>query len=362
VVRRSITIMSRPSGTEIATLHADGSRDSTREVVENGRGPKVTSRVKVAPDHTIVSFDATGHEEVNQPVDEHFALTGGHATWKTAVDQGAKDVTGPAFYVPMTNDADSLGLITEALIAAGGTLALLPDGQARAEKVGEATVLGPNKESKKLVAWAITGLGLGPHLAWVDESGAYWGYVDDVAGIVPEGWEKAIAPLVLFVQTYQKARDAAAAQQIAHTPPKAGLAMTHARVLDVVAGKWLEDQTVVVVGSKIRSVGPSKTAKTPAGAEVYDATGKAVVPGLWDMHAHLDRSSGPVYVGSGVTTARDVGNVPDFLDDLQKRFDAGTAIGPHVLKAGFIEGRGPEAAASVVTAETDDEAKAAVEQ
>jgi imidazolonepropionase-like amidohydrolase len=62
-----------------------------------------------------------------------------------------------------------------------------------------------------------------------------------------------------------------------------------------------------------------------------------------------------------VTTARDVGNDPDRLDDFKARFDAGTAVGPHVLRAGFIEGRGEKAASSKITAETEAEAKAAVE-
>jgi hypothetical protein len=58
---------------------------------------------------------------------------------------------------------------------------------------------------------------------------------------------------------------------------------------------------------------------------------------------------------------RDVGNEPDFLDDLKKRFDEGTAIGPSIVRMGFIEGRNEKAAAAKITAETPAEAKAAVE-
>ena len=79
------------------------------------------------------------------------------------------------------------------------------------------------------------------------------------------------------------------------------------------------------------------------------------------MHAHLGTRDGVLDIASGVTTARDVGNDPDKLDDYKKRFDEGVAVGPHVLRMGFVEGRGEKAASSAVTAETPDEARAAVE-
>src|SRR5436309_2459281 len=79
------------------------------------------------------------------------------------------------------------------------------------------------------------------------------------------------------------------------------------------------------------------------------------------MHSHLADADGVLDIASGVTMARDVGNEPDKLDDFKKRYDAHEAIGPRVLRFGFVEGRNPKAASSKVTAETEDEAKAAVE-
>jgi imidazolonepropionase-like amidohydrolase len=346
----------------VTVIHGDRTRDSTMEIVENGRGPKITSHLKVAPDHTLLGFDAQGHEEVGQPVDEHFFLEGSQATWKNTDEQGTKEVRAPSFYVPHGSDNETFGLLTEALIAAGGTLPLLPDGTARAEQVGEATVQGPNGATRHLVAWSVTGLQFVPRIAWIDDAGEPWGVVGEWGGIVPEGWEGAIDPLYLQVKAIVRRRDEALAQKLADKPPEAGLAITHARVLDVMDKKWLEDQTVVVKGTKIASVGPSAKGDIPAGAETIDAAGKALLPGLWDMHAHLEESSGPIYLAAGVTTVRDVGNDPDYLDDLVKAFDEGHALGPHVLKAGLVEGRGPEAAAAKITAETPIEARAAVSE
>ena len=117
----------------------------------------------------------------------------------------------------------------------------------------------------------------------------------------------------------------------------------------------------VIVGDTIREVGPAKSVKVPEGAKVVDVAGKAIVPGLWDMHAHTSDTDGVLYLAAGVTSARDVGNRPNVLDDYRRRFEEETAAGPHMYRNGFIEGKGEDAASSEIRATTPEEAKAAVE-
>jgi hypothetical protein len=102
----------------------------------------------------------------------------------------------------------------------------------------------------------------------------------------------------------------------------------------------------VVKGGRIDAVGPSAKLKPPKGAEVIDAAGKALLPGLWDMHVHMGASDGPLNLAAGVTTVRDMDNDPDQLADIVRRLDDGSAIGPHVLKVGLVEGVGPSSSAS----------------
>ena len=116
----------------------------------------------------------------------------------------------------------------------------------------------------------------------------------------------------------------ASRSELAHKPPAAGLAFTHARVLDVEHGRWLADQTVVVVGDTIKAVGPSATHEgRPRAPRSSISPARRSCPGLWDMHSHLGTADGVLDIASGVTTARDVGNDPDQLDDFKKRFDDG---------------------------------------
>ncbi len=359
-VRRVLVMEARPSGSSVATTAPDGTMTIAFDMHANGRGPHVDATVHLSPDGTLASFDAHGHHEVGAPLEESFATDGGHARWKSREETGDKATPAAAFYMPVAELPDTIGLLSQALLRAGGTLPLLPDGQAHIEKVGEATVTAAGV-SKHLTAYDLTGFTLVPVHTWMQDDGSWFGFVDPGFSVVPEGWEGVIEPLSTQQLQMDRDRDRHNAQTLAHKPAAAGLAFTHARVLDIERGRWLPDQTVVVVGDTIQSVGPSKGAKIPAGAETVDLGGKALMPGLWDMHAHLSPPDGALNIGCGITTARDVGNDPDRLDDFKQRFDEGSAIGPHVLRAGFIEGRGPDAAPSKVTAETPDEAKAAVE-
>jgi len=355
VVRRVVVSLTRKSGTCITTFAADGTITSALDVLVNGRGPKVDATLKLAADGTIASFKATGHHTMGTKVDESFELTGKHASWKSLEEQGTSD-TGTGFFVPIAEVPDTLGLLVRALEKAGGSLPLLPGGKATLEKTGDAFVQG-----RHLVGYAIVGLELTPTHVWMNHDGSWFGTVSPWWSVVPVGAEPAIDPLIARQNEWDRAHDAAIAKEHAHVPPARGLAYTHARVLDVENRKWLADRTVVVTGDRIVAVGPSSMVKAPKGAEVVDLAGKALLPGLWDMHAHLGDADGVLDVASGVTTVRDVGNDPDKLDDFKKRYDAGYAIGPHVLRFGFIEGRNEKAASSAVTAETPEEAKAAVE-
>jgi imidazolonepropionase-like amidohydrolase len=360
VERRSVVVLSRRAGTSVATYRPDGTMEFAYEHLDNGRGPKFEARGRLAADGTLASFEAKGKHTMGNPIDERFSVEGQTARWKSPEEHGQRALLSPAFYVPIAPLPDATGLLFAALSRAGGRLALLPGGEARLERAGAATVRAGGRE-KRLVAWAIVGLDLTPTRLWAEEDGAYFGVTEDWYSCVPEGWEDAIAPLLEEQKGHAAKHDRDLVDQLARRPPAEGLAVVHARVLDVERKRWLDDHTVVAVGGKIVAVGPSKATKVPKGAETVDAAGKALLPGLWDMHAHVSQADGVLDVASGVTTARDLGNDPDRLDDYKKRFDEGSAVGPRLLRSGFIEGRGEKAAGSKVTATTEDEAKAAVE-
>lgn len=91
---------------------------------------------------------------------------------------------------------------------------------------------------------------------------------------------------------------------------------------------------VVVAGDRIRAVGAS----APSGPRVIDASGKFIVPGLWDMHAHI-ATEPPIgrapenYVGWGVLGIRDIGGDLPALLQLRTEIAAGR-VGPSLYIAG----------------------------
>ncbi len=108
------------------------------------------------------------------------------------------------------------------------------------------------------------------------------------------------------------------------------------------------------------AVGPSAAVSVPRDADVIDGTGKTLVPGLFDMHAHAQALDGILNIASGVTTVRDMGNDIEELRHLQDQWDSGTTIGPHVWKSGFIDGHGQFQAPTGLYADTAEQAQAAV--
>lgn len=98
-------------------------------------------------------------------------------------------------------------------------------------------------------------------------------------------------------------------------PPPAprDVAITNVTVVDVAAGVNRPGLTVVVRGDTIAAVGPADSTRPPDGSTVIDGTGKYLIPGLWDMHAHLaDPALPELFTRHGVTGVRHMFSVNPF--------------------------------------------------
>jgi len=102
------------------------------------------------------------------------------------------------------------------------------------------------------------------------------------------------------------------------------VAFTHVTVTDVTGAPSMADATVIVAGDRIAAVGKSGKVRIPKDAQVVDATGKFLIPGLWDMHAHTltdDRQEWLflLLIANGVTGVRELGNNLSFERIIQIR-------------------------------------------
>lgn len=364
-LRYTITIGGNRAGTEVAVREADGSLHTRFEFNDRGRGPKLEGRFTFTDRGMLAGAAITGYDYWKQPVDERFTLTADSASWSSSAERGGVRTTGAAFYVPLQGPTSLAAALARAIILQGSRaaprpLALLPAGEARIERVGDRTVTAAGR-STHITQFQIIGLDFTPNDLWLTDDGALFGVVSGWFRVLPEGWESVGDALVAAQDSGQARREEELARSLADHP-HAAVAFRHAALFDAPNARLVPGTTVIVQGNRIFWVGPDAQARVPAGARVIDAPGKTLLPGLWDMHAHLSDVDGPLNIAAGVTSARDMANDIDQLLARQQRWDEGRTIGPRVIRAGFIDGPGPFAGPSKVLVSTADSAVAWVDR
>jgi imidazolonepropionase-like amidohydrolase len=344
-------------GSEVDTYSPDGRIDCLFEYNDRGRGPKIEGHYTLGADGLVLRYDVTGHNYLKAAVDEHFYVNDGIAHWKSTVEDGHAIAAG--FYVSNDSPATELSLLAAALIKAkGAPLKLLPAGEARLERLADATV---EDHGRKLhvTEFGITGLDYTPSALWLDDDLRFFAIPGKGVAILREGWEGVNDQLYALGLAADDARYARLARELARRPDRP-IAFEHVRLFDSEQAVFRENQTVVVAGERITIAGPSAQIQVPKDAERIDGKGKTLLPGLFDMHVHTWTGDGLLDIASGVTSVRDMANVTEELVHTQSLWDSGTAIGPRVWKAGFIDGRGPFADPRGALADTEEEALAAV--
>jgi len=331
------------------------------EFNDRGRGPKSHAVYALDADGLPVDVTITGNDYLKSPVSERFTMKDGVATWKNDEESGSSRTRG--FYVSMNGAVEEFGMLARALLKAPGQmLPLLPAGQASLRKLTDTTVTSEGRK-KHVTAYAITGLGFMPEPVWLDDNRQLFASASSWAQIVVDGWMPVAEQLVKLGEQARDAEVAQAAQRLTHKPNGGVLVVKNARLFDPATLKVTPNTTIVVRGNVVDAIVTGDNPFTmPPGATVIDAAGKTVIPGLWDMHVHLGPADGMLDIANGVTTVRDLANDIDYLNGLRRKFDDGTAIGPHVLMAGFMDGPGPFAGPTKVLVSTPEEAVKWVEK
>ncbi len=112
------------------------------------------------------------------------------------------------------------------------------------------------------------------------------------------------------------------------------LAIVGGRVWDATRDAPLDDATVLIEDGRIVS---TSTDAPPDGVQQIDARGRFVMPGLVDMHVHVQLCSDDSlysFLGTGITTVRDVGSDIDQSLPMRAAIAAGERIGPRLFVYG----------------------------
>jgi imidazolonepropionase-like amidohydrolase len=126
------------------------------------------------------------------------------------------------------------------------------------------------------------------------------------------------------------------------TAERATLAFVDVNVVPMDSERVLPHQNVVIRGDRIVAVGPADQTPVPRDAQRIDATGKWLMPGLADLHVHLNEpDDGTLYVANGVTTIRNMWGFPETLA-WRREYASGKRLGPTVYTTGpILDGKPP---------------------
>ncbi|MBV6522457.1 MAG: Protein TolB [Gemmatimonadaceae bacterium] len=181
-------------------------------------------------------------------------------------------------------------------------------------------------------------------------------HVDDsiAAATAPPSGQPA--PTTQQAARYQPA-ETGVVLRMARDIPQATAVFRGARVVTMKGNEIIARGDIVVRNNRIVAVGPSGSVRIPNGARSIDVSGKTILPGFVDTHAHLGLRSGIhqqpwsylANLAYGVTTTRDPQTSTTDVLSYEDLVTAGDAIGPRVFSTGpglfstsYVPGAGEE--------------------
>src|SRR5215813_12439198 len=110
-------------------------------------------------------------------------------------------------------------------------------------------------------------------------------------------------------------------------PQAKPLVINRVTVIDATGAEAKVDMTVVITGDRITTIGKAAEVKIPKDAQVVEAAGKYLIPGLWDMHTHIATQDFlGLFIANGVTGVRDMGGVWEALSLWRRLIKEGRLI------------------------------------
>jgi imidazolonepropionase-like amidohydrolase len=337
-------LLEKPAGQMATWTTPDGKLHVFFQFNDRGRGPKTYSTISLDQGGVLTGEETEGNDYFKAAVRETFAIQGGVASWKNKAEDGSRKLESPAFYASMFGAPIDTALLAKAALERGGTLPLLPAGEARVTRV--TTV-------KQATLVAVTGLDLSPQYFWLDAKGQLFAQLAGWWTLVRAGQQAALPALRKAQKKVESELAADRARRLIHRP-QGKLLIHDVSVFDAEGARSEPHRDVLIEGNRIISVLP--TAAAPVGARVIEGQGKTLLPGLWDMHAHVGDNDGLLNLAAGVTTVRDLANDNEELAARIARIDKGDEVGTRVVRAGFIDGPGPYQGPTKVLADTKEEA------
>lgn len=295
----------------------------------------------------------------NGDASETFAITEGKAIWKSSADSGEAPASDAFYLAGGGNNLANIPLVTALIKAGPAGIATYPSGRATLEKGATLQINGPNGPETVQLAW-VRGISPSPSPTWLDAKGNYFADIGAIS-TMPAGYESNLKAM----NDFQDAETAKAVRNLAHQflkpEAKAPVLFDHVKLFDADKGAFIDDQAVLAMDGKIKSIAPGGSITPPPNVVVIDGRGKSLVPGLWDSHLHIgDDWSVLMNVATGITSFRSPGTeIPRAIDATSRRKSGDLLMGEPWISQ-IIDRKDPLAAQGAETVSSEAEAIAAV--
>lgn len=338
--RYEVLISGKVSGKMIRWSNEAGRVAYHYEYNDRGRGPRLDVNIRTTEDGLVMERIARGHDYFKAPVEESFTYADGVARWKNNIENDKKNSDAKLLYSALHGAPGEIELTLRALMKAPGRqLEIVPSGKMKATHVkNHSTKL--DGVTIELELYSFSGLGGPPEYAWFNPHKEFFARISGWSATILEGHEDLVPELKELQDEIEEEYFLQQAKKLTEVPTEP-VAIKNVNVLDVVNGKIIRGQTVIVDNGKITQVGKVKSVKVPPTAIVIDGANKTLMPGLWDNHVHYDVSQGLYHLAGGVTNVKDMGNSLE-LPQTKKQVDDGSLLGPEIsVMSGFIDFSGP---------------------
>ncbi len=343
----------QPIGEETYEIRRDGDSISAKidfKFTDRGSAVPLSTTFRGTQDLTPQEFDIKGRTARPVSIDETITIDNGKVHLRSRDKQTDSDApSGPFFtiagYAPTT--MQMLMVRYWATHGSPAQLATLPTGSVKIEERGQDTIHVGDKD-EKLDRYTVEGLIWGRETLWFDANRNLVASITTDAEFdhfeaIRDGYESTLGDFVRRAGSDNMSALVDISKGIpgSHSPT---LAIVGATLIDGTGAAPVADSAVVIENGRIKAVGPRSKVRIPKDANVVDAKGKFLLPGLWDMHAHFEQVEwGPIYLAAGATTVRDCGNEFEFITAVRDAIAQNRGLGPRILAAGIVDGTGPMA-------------------
>jgi amidohydrolase family protein len=139
-----------------------------------------------------------------------------------------------------------------------------------------------------------------------------------------------------------------------------GVVLDNVRIIDGSGAAPIESGRIVIERDRIARIGRAAEIPVPAGTETVDLSGRTVIPGLIDLHFHIENDPRLALrqLSHGITAFRDPGQWDEKFDALRRMIAADNIPGPRIFTTGpHIDGENPAYPADSIVARDAEEAR-----